>query len=132
VARVYLVLALLAVTFWVYSIVDCALQPPTRHRGVSKPVWILIVVFLPVVGGVLWFAIGRSRGRQGAAMFRAPDDDPEFLGSIGVMTDQEDRIRRLEQELAALDSEGDDTTGGPTAEPDADADGTPGPRGTHS
>ena len=51
--RVLLPLALLLIAFWVYSIVDCALQPPTRHRGVSKPVWLLIVVLIPVLGGIL-------------------------------------------------------------------------------
>ncbi len=127
-ARVYLVLALLAITFWVYSIVDCALQPPTRHRGVSKPVWILIVVLLPVVGGILWFLIGRSRGRS-AVMFRAPDDDPEFLGRIALTSDQDERIRRLEEELAALDSEDDDPRDTPPTA-DGDSDGKAGPRGT--
>ena len=118
--RVYIVLVLLAVTFWVYSIVDCALQPPTRHRGVSKPVWVLIVIFFPVLGGVLWFAIGRSR-RRSVAAFRAPDDDPEFLGSIGTISDQDERIRRLEEELAALDSDADDPRPAPPAgEGDAD------------
>lgn len=149
-ARVYLILALLAITFWVYSIVDCALQPPTRHRGVSKPVWLVIVVLIPVIGGILWFAIGRSR-RRSAVMFRAPDDDPEFLGRIGTVSDQDERIRRLEEELAALDSEADDPPRGadrpggidagdsrpddtlrddtpPAA--DGDSDGKAGPRGT--
>lgn len=36
---------------------------------------------------------------------RAPDDDPAFLQSIGTDFDQEERIRRLEEELAALESE---------------------------
>ncbi|CAN7393744.1 PLDc N-terminal domain-containing protein [Microbacterium sp. LjRoot45] len=155
-ARVYLILALLAITFWVYSIVDCALQPPTRHRGVSKPMWLLIVVLLPVVGGILWFAIGRSR-RRSAVMFRAPDDDPDFLGRIGTVSDQDERIRRLEEELAALDSEADDPREGLSGDPrddprddlrggdgdgsetpgatppaDGDVDGTPGPRGSRS
>jgi len=131
VPRVYIVLVLLALTFWVYSIVDCALQPPTRHRGVSKPLWIVIVVVFPVVGGILWFAIGRQRRRKGALMFRAPDDDPDFLGRIGTVSDQDERIRRLEEELAALDSEDDDPRDRPPAA-DGDSDGKAGPRGTHS
>lgn len=113
--RVLLPLALLLIAFWVYSIVDCALQPPTRHRGVSKPVWLVIVVLLPVIGGVLWLVVGRSRPRPAGA-FRAPDDNPEFLGRIGSISDQDERIRRMEEELAALDSEDED--GG--ALPDAD------------
>lgn len=107
-ARVLIPLTLLLVAFWIYSIVDCALQPPTRHRGVGKPAWILIVLLLPVFGGVLWFAVGRpQRGRPVAAP-RPPDDDPQFLGSIGSIADQDERIRRLEEELAALDAEADD------------------------
>ncbi len=117
-ARVLLIGALLAIAFWVYSIVDCALQDATRHRGVSKPVWILIVVLLPVLGGILWFVIGRVR-RSPTPIRRAPDDDPEFLGSLGSTSDQDERIRRLEEELAALDSEADDVPG--------DAGGTRGP-----
>lgn len=105
--RVLLILALVATAFWVFTIVDCAVQPSTRHRGVSKPVWILIVVLLPVLGGILWLAVGRSR-RTSAAARRAPDDDPEFLGRIGTISDQDERIRRLEEELAQLDAEDDD------------------------
>nr|WP_194425537.1 PLD nuclease N-terminal domain-containing protein [Microbacterium aquimaris] len=106
-ARVLIPLALLLIAFWILSILDCALQPPTRHRGVSKPAWLLIVILLPVIGGILWFIVGRSRPKA-APSYRAPDDNPEFLGRIGSTSDQDERIRRLEEELAALDSEADD------------------------
>lgn len=107
--RLLLILALVGTAFWVYSIVDCALQPSTRHRGVGKPAWMVIVLFLPVLGGILWFAIGRGRRLRPAAR-RAPDDDPEFLGRMDLasIADQDERIRRLEEELAQLDSEADD------------------------
>lgn len=102
--RVLLILALVATAFWVYTIVDCAVQPPKRHRGVSKPLWIVIVLVLPVIGGVLWMLVGRAR-RSVVTATRAPDDDPEFLGRIGTISDQDERIRRLEEELALLDAE---------------------------
>jgi hypothetical protein len=130
VVRVLLISALVATAFWVYTIVDCAIQPPIRHRGVSKPVWVLIVVLLPVLGGILWLVVGRSRQvPQGAR--RAPDDDPEFLGRIGTVSDQDERIRRLEEELAQLDAEDDDPrwtppqgmTGGASAAPSPGAPG---------
>lgn len=121
--RILLPLALLLIAFWVYGIVDCALQPPTRHRGVSKPVWIVIVVLLPVVGAVMWFVVGRGRPqRQGA--YRAPDDNPDFLGSLRTVSaaDQDERIRRLEEELAALDAEAPEPDRGPAARPPASDD----------
>lgn len=114
--RVLFIGALLAVAFWVYSIVDCAVQPPMRHRGVSKPAWLVIVVLLPVVGGVVWFVIGRTGKAAMVAARRAPDDDPEFLSRIGSISDQDERIRRLEEELAQLDAEAEDPS--PTAPSD--------------
>jgi len=107
VPRVLLILALVLTSFWVYTIVDCSVQPATRHRGVSKPIWIVIVVLLPVLGGLLWLTVGRTR-RSTIIARRAPDDDPEFLEKIGTMSDQDERIRRLEEELALLDAEDDD------------------------
>ncbi|GAA1699959.1 hypothetical protein GCM10009808_16890 [Microbacterium sediminicola] len=103
-ARVLLILAVVATVFWVYTIVDCAVLPPTRHRGVRKPLWVLIVVVLPVVGGLLWLLIGRGR-RIAEQVPPAPDDDPAFLGKFESIADQDERIRRLEEELALLDAE---------------------------
>ncbi|MBD3940328.1 PLDc N-terminal domain-containing protein [Microbacterium sp. NEAU-LLC] len=132
-ARGLLILALVATVFWVFTIVDCAIQPPIRHRGVSKPVWVLIVVLLPVLGGILWLAVGRARGSV-AVLRRAPDDDPEFLGTLGPISDQDERIRRLEEELAALDSEDDDPKWNrparPAASEDPAAGATPGAAAT--
>ncbi|MFE7846284.1 PLD nuclease N-terminal domain-containing protein [Microbacterium sp. NPDC057407] len=105
--RLLLILGLVAIALWVYTIVDCAVQPPNRHRGVSKPVWLFIVVLIPVLGGILWLVVGRVR-KSAIAARRAPDDDPEFLGRLGTITDQDERIRRLEEELAQLDAEDDD------------------------
>jgi len=102
----------LAAVFWVFSIVDCAVQPATRHRGVPKWVWIAIVVVLPVIGGILWFAIGRRRpGGQDSRPY-APDDDPVFLRSIDKK-EQDARIAELEAELARLEDEGDGTDARP-------------------
>jgi len=127
VARLLIILFVVGAAFWVYSIVDCALQPATRHRGVPKTAWIFIVILLPVLGGILWFVIGRGRAAN-VARRRAPDDDPEFLGNISftAIPDQDERIRRLEEELAQLDAEADDPR--PPAPPSSDAP-TPGAKG---
>lgn len=125
--RVLLILALVLTAFWVYTIVDCSVQPANRHRGVSKPIWILIVILLPVLGGLLWLTVGRVR-RSTIVARRAPDDDPEFLEKIGTLSDQDERIRRLEEELALLDAEDDDprwTSPGTTAPTGTPTTGTP-------
>lgn len=108
-ARLIVVLVVAAVVFTVFSIIDCAVQPATRHRGVSKGWWIVITC-VPVIGGLLWFLIGRGRGASSRQAPRrapvAPDDDPRFLGGIS-QAEQDERIRQLEEELLRLEAEED-------------------------
>ncbi|MDT0158345.1 PLD nuclease N-terminal domain-containing protein [Microbacterium sp. ARD32] len=106
-ARVLIIGGFLAVVFWVFSIVDCAAQPATRHRGVSKFTWVLIVLLLPVIGGILWFTLGRLRpGAADAGYVVPPDDDPQVLRRMRN-AEQDARIRELEAELARLDDDSD-------------------------
>ena len=75
-------------------------------RALPKPVWILVIL-LPVVGALLWIILGKERGSRGreARPVVAPDDDPQFLANLRREEEQEERIRRLEQELADLDDD---------------------------
>jgi hypothetical protein len=103
-----------AVAFTVYALVDLFMTHTPRVRAFPKPVWIAIVVALPVIGPLLWLIVGKASKRpaQGRSMGRAPDDDPGFLGSIDTESSDE-RIRRLEEELRKLDDE-DNPPGGDT------------------
>ena len=106
--RLLIILVPLVLLFWVFSVIDCAAQPSIRHRGVSKPVWVLIVLLIPVLGGILWFAVGRVRARDVAITIPdSPDDDPALLRSAQPLSAQDERIRQLEEELARLDAEDD-------------------------
>lgn len=103
-ARLLFGLGIALVVFTIYAIVDCALRERDRIRGLARGWWLLIILLIPLIGGVLWFVIGR--GRAGSAWRSvAPDDDPDFLGSLKRDAAQEERIRRLEQELADLDAD---------------------------
>jgi len=126
--RWFIILAVVLVVATVYSVIDCALIPANRVRGLKKPAWIVIILLLPVVGLVLWFTIGRARVGQEAKLRLAPDDDPAFIGTLGRDREQDERIRRLEEELAALDSDAadPDVTGKATPTPDDNPDATPG------
>lgn len=125
-ARGILIGVVAAVVFTVFSIIDCAVQPATRHRGVSKPVWIVITC-VPVIGGILWFVIGRSRGSASTfTVPSSPDDDPAFLRDLDTSAD--DRIRQLEEELRRLDAEDD---GSGDADTRGHGDGTNGRPDSH-
>jgi hypothetical protein len=98
-----------ALVFTVYSIVDCALTERFRVRGMPKALWVVVLLVLPVVGGVLWFLIGRGPARR---RFLGPDDDPRFLGrsstAAPARAPERDELALLEQELANLDVDPDD------------------------
>jgi hypothetical protein len=85
--RVLLVLVLLAL--WISSIIDVVRTPSPATRALPKWAWLLIVVVLPLIGGLIWVLLGRERPEPGRYFRRrspaAPDDDPQFL-------------RRLEEE----------------------------------
>jgi hypothetical protein len=109
--RVWVILGVAVVVFTVYAIVDCALLDRTRIRGLARGWWILIILLVPVIGGLLWFIIGRgsaARAGRGGRRTVAPDDDMEFLRRLDSDVEHEERIRRLEQELAELDADPDD------------------------
>ena len=72
-----------------------------------KGAWIAIVVLTPVLGGILWFVIGRRRPATRRACTRSrPTMTPS--SSVPCTTEQDERIRRLEEEQSlALDDESD-------------------------
>jgi hypothetical protein len=99
----------LIVAFTIFSVVHLALTPRDQVRGIPKSAWIVFVILVPVVGGVMWFAVGRVRAGESPRSARrgpiAPDDDPEFLGKLGREKAMEDRIEQLERELRDLDDD---------------------------
>ncbi|MFI6502236.1 PLDc N-terminal domain-containing protein [Nonomuraea typhae] len=93
-AGVLFTLAVLA--FWLYSLFDVITTPEDEVRNVPKTLWVLVIILVPVVGGLLWFLLGRpARGGAGEPMGgpqrpfqprpappKGPEDDPEFLRNL--------------------------------------------------
>lgn len=122
-ARLLLVLGVVAVVLLVYTLVDCAMLDRSRVRGLPRWAWIVVMLLLPVVGSILWLIIGRGKPLGGRGQMRqsAPDDDLEFLRQLDRESVQQDRIRKLEEQLSQLDTpdEGDSDAkpGSPPASP---------------
>jgi len=102
--RVWLVLIVIAVALTIFTLVDVILADRRRIRGVPKPAWVFIAL-LPIIGAILWFAVGRGPLPAAEKKYIAPDDDPAFFSTLADKEDQDERIRRLEQELADLDDD---------------------------
>ncbi len=89
-------LPLILTVIMVFSIIDIATIDGSRVRHLPKPLWILLVILLSLVGSILWWGIGRaprearSLGRYAndppaappRPQAKGPDDDPDFLRSI--------------------------------------------------
>lgn len=107
--RLFVILFVVAVALIVFSIVDVVVTDLRRIRALNKPLWIIIILVLPIIGAILWFVFGKERkdsaGTGGVRRSVAPDDDPEFLKNLRRDEEQDERIRRLEQELAELDDD---------------------------
>ena len=81
--RVLMILVPLALG--IYAFIDCITTEERDVRYIPKPLWAILVLLFPVVGSISWLLVGRKRAT--AAEVRrdwvAPDDNPEFLKSLG-------------------------------------------------
>ncbi|MFF1598960.1 PLD nuclease N-terminal domain-containing protein [Streptomyces mirabilis] len=117
---------LLVLALWIYSFIDCLNTPEEEVRGLPKVVWVIVILLFGevLVGPIAWLVAGKvgrgpTRGvtpsewhRDQRPQYVAPDDNPEFLNSLGaepassknvkdeaLLKDWEADLRRREEEL---------------------------------
>jgi len=54
-----LALGLLGTAFWIWMLIDCALNEPSD--GNEKLVWILVILFANLLGALIYFLVRRPR-----------------------------------------------------------------------
>ena len=54
-----ILIAIAASIFWIWMLIDALMNP--RLQGTEKLVWVLVVLFLHLLGAVLYFVIGREQ-----------------------------------------------------------------------
>ncbi|MCP3766316.1 MULTISPECIES: PLD nuclease N-terminal domain-containing protein [unclassified Streptomyces] len=91
--RVLMFLVPLALS--VYAFIDCISTKDEDIRHMPKPLWAILVLLFPLVGSISWIIAGKKRhpagtgagsawGRGGGRQqWVAPDDNPDFLKSLG-------------------------------------------------
>ena len=79
--------------FTVFVTVFAASAKKSEVRNLPKWAWILICLFIPLVGGLLYLVLGRPVGGSKSGMGRtrivAPDDDPTFLRDLSEKLDKQ-------------------------------------------
>jgi hypothetical protein len=121
----YLLISGLGLMFMIFALVDIIRADQSMIRYLDKPIWIIIVILLPLIGSVLWFVIGRDSGqsvelgsfgdprrretpRDSALSPRSQSTTERELAALEREIEhqnQDDRIRRLEAHLRAHPSE---------------------------
>jgi Phospholipase_D-nuclease N-terminal len=100
----YVLLSVALLVLVVGALVDIITRPDGQVKHLPKMVWILLVVFLPMIGSIVWFAIGReystpvSHVSFGDPRRSETTDARRFERAPG-------RPKTTEEELAALDRE---------------------------
>lgn len=90
------------------ALVDIIRRDDAQVRFLPKLAWIIIVILLPLIGSLLWFALGRVYAEEGLRiprMRRAPRSRPSGpqmpASRVAEPVDQ----RSTEQQIADLDRE---------------------------
>ncbi len=107
----------LEVLLIVLALISCLSAEEGDVRALPRIVWVIIILLFPIVGAIVYFAVGRpvttaarpNTWRPGNGFPEAsrpprqvaPDDDPEFLRRLHEKTRQDDTelLRRWEEDL---------------------------------
>lgn len=77
----------------IYALFDAINSDKSEVRRMPRWTWIVAIIFLPLVGALLWFFFGRpkkerqappntSTWQQPERPPQGPDDDPDFLKGL--------------------------------------------------
>jgi hypothetical protein len=108
--RLFLILVAVTVVLTIFAVVDAAVADRTRVRGLPRLAWLIVIVFVPLAGALLWFFVGRPRRsdagrpdqprrpaggnrRRSSSRPTGPDDDPDFLRRLQRDIDKDDKPR---------------------------------------
>ncbi len=113
-------LFLVELVLLVYCVLNVITTPEHEVRNLPKLAWLLLVVVLPLAGGIAWLVAGRPVGpaqprpgsggipsaydRPGRATGASPDDDAAFLESLRVRADAQ-REAAARERRAAIERE---------------------------
>lgn len=106
----------------VWCLVEC-IQTPSHHcRNLEKTWWIIIIIFVPLVGCIAWLVAGRPVRQPSASQWRAGggfpeserpkekvrrnEDDPAFMAEMArIDAEHAESLKKWEAKLAAQEAE---------------------------
>jgi hypothetical protein len=99
--------------FTVFVTVFAASANRNEVRNLPKWLWLILCLFVPIVGGLLYLTLGKPIGGPrrpyGRTKVVAPDDDPEFLRDLADKLKQEDQLEATEENKSEKSEEDPDS-----------------------
>ena len=63
--------------FWIWALVDCIKVPDdSMYQAGNKLIWVLVIVFLQVLGAIIYLVAGRPAGGANAVRPSVPPPPP--------------------------------------------------------
>lgn len=137
--RLLIPLIIVSVGVMIYALIEAISTPSDRTRIMPKGIWIVVIILIPLIGGVLWLLFGNENAylastvqgfkkASGPARPTTPDDDEEFLRSLDIQRAQQRRaeeLRKREEELRRREEKLEDGSDSDNSDADADDDQNP-------
>lgn len=91
-----ILLFLLSLGLVIYTVVDALQHPDEKPYGLHRVLWVVIMVFVPPVGSLVWLAMRyvKGTGQQARPTVVAPDDDPDYLRWLA----ERERLRKQREQ----------------------------------
>jgi hypothetical protein len=100
------ILSLVLLVVIVGALVDIITRPDDKVKHLPKIGWILLVVFLPLIGSLVWFMAGHDYGiRSDYVSFGDPRRSEPRRAETASSSTSPRGFRTTEQELADLEAE---------------------------
>jgi hypothetical protein len=92
-----LIISLLTVALLIFALVDLITSDNSQVKHLPKLVWVLIILFFPLVGSIVWLLAGKDRSpvSEGWGSF----GDPNRQRDVAPKTTTEQELEALEREI---------------------------------
>lgn len=88
------------------ALFDLITRDDSQIRGLPKLVWLLLIVFIPAAGAILWFVAGREpktspgASHPGQRIVRIPRSSASAPDPVKAPLSTEEQLAALEREIA--------------------------------
>ncbi|HWS49860.1 MAG TPA: PLDc N-terminal domain-containing protein [Microbacterium sp.] len=92
------ILSLLPLVLAIVALVDVITRDDSQVKHLPKMVWVLLIVLLPLIGSIVWFAAGREWGSVERSHSRYAEPIP-VRRSAASRSETERQLAELEAEI---------------------------------